>query len=504
MELQRTTEGDVGATPTDWNLYAAVAVMTILAGGLHFAAAWIHRDLATLSGLFVVAALLQIGWGVALLLRPPRGVVIAGGVMNALFVVFYVVTRFTSVGIEGLDHAQPVELQDLVTTLLEAGAAVGALALVKPALFFGRRPARLGPQGLALVGCLALVLAGPAFAADGGHGHHTDDHDHLDTAAHEHAAGDDHAGGHAEGDDHGHADGEEHAEGDDHGHAEGDDHGDGDHGHAEGDDHGHAEGDDHGDGDHGHAEGAAHGDDGHGHAGEEGDHGHAPGEEGHEHAPGEEHNPGEPHPHPPGPNPHPHPPGPNPHPHPPGPGPHPHPEPEPGEYPSDWTDEQVAFADRLIATTETAMLNYNSADKATAAGFSWIGDGAHVGGYQHWINLGRFDDGRILDPDYPESLVFKNTGAGLVLEAAMFILPWNYDVTNIPPSISWLPGWHKHDDLCFTVGGKLVAQVKPGETCPQGSILIITPPMLHVWIVDTECGRFAGVDGGGLMCEHEH
>jgi hypothetical protein len=29
--------------------------------------------------------------------------------------------------------------------------------------------------------------------------------------------------------------------------------------------------------------------------------------------------------------------------------------------------------------------------------------------------------------------------------------------------------------------------------------------MVHVWIVDTRCGRFAGVDENGLQChEHEH
>jgi len=29
--------------------------------------------------------------------------------------------------------------------------------------------------------------------------------------------------------------------------------------------------------------------------------------------------------------------------------------------------------------------------------------------------------------------------------------------------------------------------------------------MLHIWIVDTPCGRFAGVDENGLQCEpHQH
>jgi hypothetical protein len=42
--------------------------------------------------------------------------------------------------------------------------------------------------------------------------------------------------------------------------------------------------------------------------------------------------------------------------------------------------------------------------------------------------------------------------------------------------------------------------------CLRGHF-VPTPPMLHVWIVDTPCGRFAGVDENGLQCaphEHDH
>jgi hypothetical protein len=128
-----------------------------------------------------------------------------------------------------------------------------------------------------------------------------------------------------------------------------------------------------------------------------------------------------------------------------------------------------------------------------------------VGGYQHWVNVGRFNDGRLLDPSYPESLVFRNTGTGLKLEAAMFILSTAHNMNNIPASMAWLPGWHKHDDLCFSADAKLRGVISPGGQCPPGSFLFITPPMLHVWIVETPCGPFAGVDGGGLMCDgHEH
>ena len=59
---------------------------------------------------------------------------------------------------------------------------------------------------------------------------------------------------------------------------------------------------------------------------------------------------------------------------------------------------------------------------AEAAGYHSIGDAAT--GDQHLINWSLIDDGRILDPDYPESLVYSVDGGGnRTLEAAMYMLP---------------------------------------------------------------------------------
>lgn len=53
----------------------------------------------------------------------------------------------------------------------------------------------------------------------------------------------------------------------------------------------------------------------------------------------------------------------------------------------------------------------------------------------------------VLDPNEPESLVYRNTPDGQVLEAAMYILP-HIDMP-IPDVGGSLTTWHNHGDLCF-------------------------------------------------------
>jgi hypothetical protein len=35
-------------------------------------------------------------------------------------------------------------------------------------------------------------------------------------------------------------------------------------------------------------------------------------------------------------------------------------------------------------------------------------------------------------------------------------------------------------------------------------VLRATAPMLHVWLEDTPCGPFAGIEGHGGSCDHAH
>jgi hypothetical protein len=40
--------------------------------------------------------------------------------------------------------------------------------------------------------------------------------------------------------------------------------------------------------------------------------------------------------------------------------------------------------------------------------------------------------------------------------------------------------------------------------CPRG-VLTVTPPMLHVWLIERPCGPFAGLEDDEDAClSHEH
>lgn len=169
-----------------------------------------------------------------------------------------------------------------------------------------------------------------------------------------------------------------------------------------------------------------------------------------------------------------------------------------GTSPEDWTADQREFADDLIARTETALVRFRDPAVLRSLGFTWVFTG-EPSGYVHWINLSWFDDDHVLDPNFPESLVYRDTPDGLVLEAAMYSLSFGDDLTTIPEDIAWLPRWHIHSTpVCFDERGGPTGVSDEGR-CPLGDEPIVLPPMVHVWTVDTPCGRFAGVDDRGLL-----
>jgi hypothetical protein len=170
--------------------------------------------------------------------------------------------------------------------------------------------------------------------------------------------------------------------------------------------------------------------------------------------------------------------------------------------PGHWTAEQIAKAADLVARTEAELPAYADVTKLADMGFHNFGVTA-PGGYDHWIANNRMDDGHVLDPKYPESLVFRRVDGAWRLEAAMFYLPSGYDLTNVPEDIAWYPGWHIHPELCSTPDGKFTGLASNGQ-CASGSAAD-KRPMMHVWIVDNPCGnRFAGVGVGGIECGEHH
>jgi hypothetical protein len=106
-------------------------------------------------------------------------------------------------------------------------------------------------------------------------------------------------------------------------------------------------------------------------------------------------------------------------------------------------------------------------------------------------------DGIALDPTKPESLVYGFSSMGPnQIAAEMFIREYVGHPDNWPPE----PGgcltlWHGHDNLCYGDGGLsgVMTAIATGGGCPDGSMVRITPEMLHVWI-DGRADPFEGIE----------
>lgn len=163
------------------------------------------------------------------------------------------------------------------------------------------------------------------------------------------------------------------------------------------------------------------------------------------------------------------------------------------------TPQQQAFAENLVAATVRDLPQWSDLEAVAAAGFRSIGDGST--GHEHYIQWDWIDDDVILDPDYPESLVFEPQPDGSKrLVSAMFMLPSATPLDEVPDFGGALMQWHVHGDLCFTDDpvAPRVAGVKPiGETCRPPFVDGPLAPMIHVWIIPHECGPFAALDGVG-------
>jgi hypothetical protein len=177
----------------------------------------------------------------------------------------------------------------------------------------------------------------------------------------------------------------------------------------------------------------------------------------------------------------------------------------------DWTDEQVADLLALIDETEETLpalfpvaASYEEL-QAELGPLGYFNFGVTApGGYDHWINAGWLVDDHVVDPEFPESLVYQIGDDGLWhLVSAMFMLSPDIDVDEIPEDIAWLPGWHGHPELCVTSAGTFAGVTDPDNpSCPPGTSQATTPVMMHVWIVDNACNhRFGGIGVQGLHCD---
>ncbi len=178
------------------------------------------------------------------------------------------------------------------------------------------------------------------------------------------------------------------------------------------------------------------------------------------------------------------------------------------------TLQQQAAAENLVAVTLVRLPQWSDFHVAEAAGFTSIGDA--LTGHEHFIQWDWIDDDVVLDPDRPESLVYEPQPDGSKkLVSAMYLLPSDVALEDVPDIGGALMQWHIHDNLCFTKGDapKVAGVTSSSGGCPNGLQKFVPSPMIHVWITPHPCGPFAALEGVGAgqiaagqerLCDYLH
>lgn len=155
--------------------------------------------------------------------------------------------------------------------------------------------------------------------------------------------------------------------------------------------------------------------------------------------------------------------------------------------------EQQAAADELVRRVRAAADAHGWHDFETARAAGWqpmAGDDAH------YVNRALLRDGRVLDPERPEFLMFYDSGPGedatKVLVGAMFLV--EAPDAEGPQIGGPLTRWHFHiwrEPRCLLDGLVVLGAADAEGRCAEGVAGRRSPEMLHVWLIDHPEGPFA-------------
>lgn len=149
------------------------------------------------------------------------------------------------------------------------------------------------------------------------------------------------------------------------------------------------------------------------------------------------------------------------------------------------TRAQEAAAMRFAQDTALGLERYLQIANAVADGFTT--DGKPTNAVMHYDSKANRQDKNILNPLYPESLVYQNTYSGPRLLGALYTMAGS-GRSKGPRFGGCLTKWHHHD-ICKSPLG--VSRPAEGEECPPRFELSRTTDMIHTWIVPMEGGPYA-------------
>lgn len=167
----------------------------------------------------------------------------------------------------------------------------------------------------------------------------------------------------------------------------------------------------------------------------------------------------------------------------------------PGGEDREPTAHEQRDADDLYEATLATAAKYADPEAARAVGYA-VDD--MYGLDFHAVNEAYKTDGRVLDPERPENLIYAVTDAGPVLVGVMFEVE---GIGEPGPAVGGpLTVWHAHDHVCFSLTPPALSGLtSPFGTCPLGSITIpITNEMIHVWTLPDAPDRFGDLEDAWL------
>ncbi|MFZ9541180.1 MAG: hypothetical protein ACO292_08590 [Ilumatobacteraceae bacterium] len=145
---------------------AIAGLASLGAGVIHGGAIGLHAEHPQLARIFIVMTLLQVGWGVAMLLAPRAMAIPAGILINGAAVGGWLLTRIAGISwIDGLELRESPQWADSICAGLGAIAATAALA----ALLIGERQLPTPRLSMPALACAVLVV--PAMWNGSSHVH---------------------------------------------------------------------------------------------------------------------------------------------------------------------------------------------------------------------------------------------------------------------------------------------------------------------------------------------
>ncbi len=150
------------------------------------------------------------------------------------------------------------------------------------------------------------------------------------------------------------------------------------------------------------------------------------------------------------------------------------------------TPEQEQAAADLAARTRDSLRRYADIHAALAAGYrpSLLRTGYSV----HLENKANGSDGRVLDPDRPEMLMYAIADGRATLLSAVYTMPRAGQAGPAPGGP--LTMWHSHN-ACVSLLPPGFSVVDAYGGCPAFSVAVTMPVMMHVWVVDNPGGPYA-------------